>query len=50
MIYRCKICYFLIDLEFVLQNVQNEDGMFLHARFLRNVYRMRHLLHVNRHE
>jgi hypothetical protein len=50
MIYRCKICNFVIDLEFVLHNMQNEDEMFSHARILRNVYRMLHLFHVNRHE
>ena len=47
MIYRCKICNFLIDLEFVLHNTQNEDEMFSHARFLHTIYRMLHLFHAN---
>lgn len=50
MIYRCKVCHFLFDLEFVLHNTPNEDGTFSHACFLLSVYCMLHLIHVRRHE
>jgi hypothetical protein len=50
MIYRRKICNFLIDSQFALHNTQNEDEMFSHARFLHSIYRILHLFHANRHE